>query len=139
MYLNGEKLGVGGGRGRGRGGLGDRGRGGLFILLVGRGVFLFRLVLFYIFKLLYRSFFVNYLVILKSVLVVGILLKLVKFCRYWYRKIKIKYLFESFKMLFKSIEISFFGFKNKLGMGNLYVFGFLEYIDIYVNKFLYIE
>lgn len=74
MYLNGEKLGVGGGRGRGRGGLGDRGRGGLFILLVGRGVFLFRLVLFYIFKLLYRSFFVYYLVILKSVLVVGILL-----------------------------------------------------------------
>lgn len=42
-------------------------------------------------------------------------------------------------MLLKSIEISFFGLKNELGMGNSHVFGSLEYTDIYVNKLLYTE
>lgn len=83
------------------------------------------------------NFFVNYLAIPKSVLVVGTPLQLVKFCQHWYRKIK--YLPESFKKLLKSLEISFFGLKNKLGMGNSHVFGFLEYTDIYVNKLLYTE
>lgn len=139
MYLNGEKPGAGGGRGRGRGGPGDRGRGGLLTSPAGRGAPPPRSALLHTLKLLHRSFFVNYLAIPKSVLVVGTPLQLVKFCRHWYRKIKIKYLPESFKKLLKSLEISFFGLKNKLGMGNSHVFGSLEYTDIYVNKLLYTE
>lgn len=139
MYLNGEKPGAGGGRGRGRGGPGDRGRGGLLTSPAGRGAPPPRSALLDTLKLLHRSFFVNYLAIPKNVLVVGTPLQLVKFCQHWYRKIKIKYLPESFKKLLKSLEISFFGLKNKLGMGNSHVFGFLEYTDIYVNKLLYTE
>lgn len=82
MYLNGEKPGAGGGRGRGRGGPGDRGRGGLLTSPAGRGAPPPRSVLLHTLKLLHRSFFVYYLAIPKSVLVVGTPLQLVKFCRH---------------------------------------------------------